>query len=105
MLERMSLNAPLASMRSRTALGGEAEPLEVVAGEDHLDGRREREQRGPREFVLRAGNAGEARAQLLHREFFAFLVDGRLSFTSRLPVFSPESTGLASRRLPVPATA
>ena len=30
---------------------------------------------------------------------------GARSFTSRLPVFSPESTGFASRRLPVPATA
>ena len=57
--------------------GGDAEPLEVVAGEDHLDRGRECEQRRPREFVLRAGNAGEARAQILHREFFAFLVDGR----------------------------
>ena len=57
--------------------GGDAETLEVVAGEDHLDRRRQREQRRPREFVLRAGNAGEPRAQLLDRELFAFLVDGR----------------------------
>ena len=56
---------------------GDTEALEIVAREDHLDGRGEREQRRAREFVLRAGYAREPRAQLLHGRFFAFLVDGR----------------------------
>ena len=55
----------------------DTEALEIVARENHFDGRGEREQRRPREFVLRAGDAREPCAQLLNGRFFAVLVDGR----------------------------
>ena len=59
-------------------VGRERQALQVVAREDDFHGGREREQGGAREFVLRAGDARELFAQLLHGELFAVVIDGRL---------------------------